>query len=232
LVAKELLAYAASGLLLPFGRARAKRTPRVADQRTVVLIHGYLATGAPFLPLEAYLRWAGIEQIRRFEYRSHDGVARAAMALRDFLKTHVRGGRVDLIGHSMGGLVARFYLQELGGSRRVDRCITLATPHQGSYSAYWVPSKVGDSLRLGSPLLQRLEEGRSKAAGVRFSSIVAGSDNFVVPRVFAAQATPPGDDVVHIPNLGHVALLFSPAMYAAVADRLRSPVATTEVPPS
>lgn len=41
---------------------------------------------------------------------------RAAIALRDYLRQHVRGGRIDLVCHCLGGLVARVYLQQLGES--------------------------------------------------------------------------------------------------------------------
>jgi len=44
---------------------------------------------------------------------------------------------------------------------------------------------------------------------------VAGSDNIVIPRVFAA-----GDDLVYVPNLGHLGMLFSPSVFRAVARRL------------
>ena len=221
IVAREILAFAASGLLLPFGLGRgAASTPRKAEQRTLVLIHGYLGNSGSFLPLSGYLKLLGIGPIRRFDYRSTDGIERAAVALRDELRANVRGGRIDLVCHSMGGLVARFYLQNLGGARRVDRCITLATPHQGTYSAYWVASRVGRELRPDSALLAKLAATRDRAARVRFSSIVAGSDNIVLPRIFAAD-----EDIVHVPNLGHVGLLFSPTVFRAISRRLLAPVA-------
>ena len=221
LVAREALAFAAAGLLFPFGLGRgADPSPRKAEQRTLVLVHGYLGSSGPFLPLLGYLRMAGIGPIRRFDYRSSDGVERAAVALRDALRAKVRGGRIDLVCHSMGGLVARFYLQNLGGARRVDRCITLATPHRGTYSAYWVASRVGRELRPDSALLEKLAATRDRAARVRFSSIVAGSDNIVLPRRFAAD-----EDVVHVPDIGHVGLLFSPTVFRAVSQRLLAPVA-------
>lgn len=127
----------------------------------------------------------------------------------------MRGGRIDLVCHSLGGLVARSYLQELGGARRVDRCITLATPHRGTYNAYWLASKVGKELRPDSEMLQRLEASREKASKVQFVSIVGGSDNIVVPRVFAAN-----EETMHVPDLGHQGILFSPAVYRAVAGCL------------
>ncbi len=42
----------------------------------------------------------------------------------------------DLVGHSNGGLVSRFYVENLGGSVHIRKVITLDTPHYGSGIAY------------------------------------------------------------------------------------------------
>ena len=216
LVARELLAIGAAGALFPFGlKASRRATPSRREQRTVVLIHGYLANRSTLLPLAAYLRWRGLRQVLSFNYPSTAGVERGAIALRDYLRHHVRGGRIDLVCHSLGGLVARVYLQQLGGARRVDHCVTLGTPHHGTYNSYWLPSRVGRELRPDSRLLARLEASRREAEGVRFLSVIAGSDNLVVPRVFSAH-----DEEVRIPDLGHVGVLFSPRVLRVVADHL------------
>jgi triacylglycerol lipase len=180
-----------------------------------VLVHGYLANRGPLLPLATYLRARGHKQILAYEYSGAAGIEQAAIGLRAFLRERVRGGRIDLVCHSLGGLVARVYLQQLGGARRVDRCITLGTPHRGTYNAYWVASRVGRELRPDSPFLARLDASRASAARVRFASIVAGSDNIIIPRVFSSS-----DAVVHVPGLGHLGLLFSPTAFRAVAERL------------
>ena len=216
LVGGEVLAALAAGVLLPFGiRDSRERAARKRDQRTVVLVHGYLANRATLLPLATYLRWRGLSQVLSFNYRSSEGIERAALALRDYLRRQVPGGRVDLVCHSLGGLIARVYLRHLGGGRRVDQCITLGTPHQGTYNAYWVASRVGDELRPDSRLLQRLATPSNEAARVRFLSIVAGSDNLVIPRVFARF-----EDEVRVPDVGHLGILFSPRVFRLVADRL------------
>jgi len=216
LAAGELLALGAVGVLYPFGlTAQQSRTPPRREQRTVVLIHGYLSNRSTLLPLAGYLRWRGFSQVLSFDYASSEGVERGAIALRDYLRRHVRGGRIDLVCHSLGGLVARVYLQQLGGARRVDRCITIGTPHRGTYNAYWLASRVGRELRPDSALLARLEASRPGAARVRFLSVIAGSDNLVVPRVFSAH-----DEEVRIPDLGHVGVLFSPRVLRIIAERL------------
>jgi pimeloyl-ACP methyl ester carboxylesterase len=219
LVAQEAAAFAAAGLLLPFGLRRSRaHTPRRRDQRTIVLVHGYMANRSTLLPLAAYLRMLGLGPVLTFDYPSSAGVEAGAVRLRDWLRRRVRGGRIDLVGHSLGGLVVRSYVQELGGARRVDRCITLGTPHRGTYNAYWLWSRVGRDLRPDSALLERLEASRGAAAGVRFTSIVAGSDNLVLPRVFAAH-----EEEIVVGDLGHVAMLFSPTVLQLVGQRLLAP---------
>src|SRR5437016_3442484 len=148
LIGSELIALAASSLLYPFGiGASRKRTARRAEQRTVVLVHGYLGNRSSFFPLAAYLKARGLGPVLSFSYSGERGIDGAALELREFVRQRVRGGRVDLVCHSLGGLVARTWLQMLGGARRVDRCITLGTPHQGTYNAYWLLSRVGRELR-------------------------------------------------------------------------------------
>jgi triacylglycerol lipase len=216
LVAREVAALALFSLLHPFGwRAQHKRTARQAEQRTVVLVHGYGGNRTTFLPLSAYLRAHGLRQILAFDYRASAGIEHAARALRDFLRHSVRGGRVDLVCHSLGGVVARVYLEQLGGARRVDRCITLGTPHRGTYNAYWLASRIGRELRPDSPLLERLAASGAGTSRVRYTSIVAGADNMVIPRVFAADG-----EVVHVPDVGHLGMLFSPEVLRTVLGRL------------
>lgn len=222
LIAQEALGVAAAALLFPFGIRRShRRTPRQPDQRTVVLVHGYLANRSTLFPVAAYLRLRGVKQVLSFNYSSNAGIEQAARALRDYLRRHVRGGRIDLVCHSLGGLVARVYIQELGGARRVDRCVTLGTPHRGTYNSYWLNSRVGSELRPDSRLLSRLHGSRAKAPGVRFISLIAGSDNLVIPRVFASH-----EREIHIPDLGHVSMLFSPRVLHMVADYLVTSEAT------
>ncbi len=216
IIGRELLAYTVASALYPFGMKRSlKRSPRRAEQRTVVFIPGYLSNRSIFFPLLAYLKTGGVKQVLTFDYRSSLGIEQGARELKEYLRKHVRGGKVDLVCHSIGGLLARVYLQELGGARRVDRCITLGTPHGGTYNAYWVTSRIGRELRPDSSLLKRLERSRSGAKSVQFTSIVGGSDIIVIPRVFSAN-----EETVVIPDLGHVGMLFSAATFREISERL------------
>lgn len=216
LVLHETLAFMATAALYPFGLGRTRRRmPRIREQRTTVFVHGFLCNPSVFWPMQRYLRRQGHGNFLPFSYPSTRGVEYGAVALHHFLKDRVRGGRVDLVCHSMGGLVARTYLQQLGGARRVDRCITLGTPHFGTYNAYWLPTRAGRDMRPGSPLLSRLHDHEAAADSVDFLSIIGGSDNLVIPRVFARH-----EREVLLPDLGHMAMLYAPTVWKLAAAHL------------
>jgi len=217
IILREALACLAWGVCYPLGiRKSQKRTRREPSQRTIVFVHGYLSNPASFFPLLAYLKSIGKKQTLSFRYSSKTGVETAAKELRDFLRERVRGGRVDLVCHSLGGVIARVYIQDLGGHRKVDRCITLGTPHLGTYNSYWLNTRVGRDLRPDSPLMKRFAMAPPLSRPVKFVSIVGGADNIVVPRVFAAF-----ENTIHLPDVGHVGLLFSPRVFFEVANQLQ-----------
>ena len=75
IVGRELLSLVASGLLYPFGLRKSNaQTARVREQRTVVLVHGYLANRSCFLPLRTYLRARGVRQLVAYEYSGSAGI--------------------------------------------------------------------------------------------------------------------------------------------------------------
>jgi len=58
--------------------------------------------------------------------------------------------RFILIGHSNGGLVSRYYIENLGGHINVDKLITIDTPHYGA-SVFWLSYISTMSLEMGIP---------------------------------------------------------------------------------
>jgi acetyl-CoA carboxylase carboxyl transferase subunit beta len=89
--------------------------------------------------------------------------------------------RVHVVGHSLGGLVARYYVQRMGGDSRVHTLVTLGSPHSGTNAAYLLPQRLVRQLRPGSELMQELA---APAAGcrTRFVAYWSDLDQLIVPK--------------------------------------------------
>ena len=87
------------------------------------------------------------------------------------------GAEVDVVGYSMGGLVARSLIEQAGWANRVRTLVMLGTPNHGTIAA-WVPASVGGfgrwnatgaDMRPGSPFLRSM--GTAEPAGERYVAI-------------------------------------------------------------
>ena len=220
-IGSEALSLLTHGLLLPFGLARSRHvSERSPDLRTIVFVHGLAANRSGFLPLQGYLRMLGYKQQYAFGYRSSGSLEAVALKLKREIDKRVRGGRIDIIAHSMGGLVSRFYLQRLGGARRIDRLITLGTPHQGTHAANFIPARLVRQLLPDSPFIRTLN-ALPEPANVRTTSFVAGRDILVQP-IEAARC--PFGNHIRMEELGHVELLFRAEVFHRIRTILDSPV--------
>jgi triacylglycerol lipase len=114
--------------------------------------------------------------------------------------------RIHLIGHSMGGLIARYYVQRLGGDERVHTLVTLGTPHEGTRPAYLVPARLARQLRPDSDLIEEL---RAPAPGcrTRFVGVWSDLDQLIVPQR-AARVDHPDLEArnVLVRGVGHMSL--------------------------
>ncbi|MEV5598260.1 alpha/beta fold hydrolase [Streptomyces sp. NPDC052496] len=102
----------------------------------VLLLHGFIDNRSVFVLLRRSLLRHGWRHVEALNYSPLTCDLRKAAEL---LGHHVeqicrRTGhsRVDLVGHSLGGLIARYYAQRLGGDLRVRTLVTLGTPHGGT----------------------------------------------------------------------------------------------------
>ena len=93
--------------------------------------------------------------------------------------------RIHIIGHSLGGLIARYYVTRLGGDARVHTLITLGTPHEGSYAAYAVPTTLMQQMRPGSHLMRELDRP-VRGCRTRFISYWSDNDWAIHPQRNAA----------------------------------------------
>lgn len=221
ILGKEAVAWARQGQLIFLGPRRPRSVQGDSD-RVVVLVHGWGAAGAVFEPMRREIERALGVPTLDFTYGSMSSFPSITGELASVLDRVAGGRRIDLVGHSLGGLVARWYVQELGGARHVDRIVTLATPHAGTASARIAPGPLRSALLPNSAVVRRLAAGRDRAAGIAHTALVAGADLMITPPSSAAAIA--GADVRWFDELGHNAMLYDREVTEAVVRALSAEV--------
>ncbi len=124
----------------------------------------------------------------------------------------------DLLGFSMGGIVSRYYLQRLGGINRVQRFITISSPHHGTFIAYgsWRSGCV--QMRPNNAFLLDLNLDVQMLKELKFTSIWTPYDLMIVPA--KSSQMPIGKEVV-LPVWLHSWMLKDTRVLDVVAEALR-----------
>jgi triacylglycerol esterase/lipase EstA (alpha/beta hydrolase family) len=196
------------------GQARGRRNP-------IILLHGFAMNRTQWIWMARRLRARGHGPIYGINYFSFARIDRAARRLARFVEdVRTREGelRIDIVAHSMGGLVARYYIERLSGSKHVERLVTIGTPHRGTRIGWFGALLPGARDLLGSSAL--LADLGPVRAGADYTSIWSRADAVVQPPE-SASIVPAGSDEV-FSNLGHLSLVLSPRVVDVIDNRLRA----------
>lgn len=215
-------------VLLPVAgpRAGGKAEPIPADAASasppVVLVPGLWDTSSLFSRMAARLEKAGWRALA-VPLKPNDGsvtLEQSAEELRQFIDARLGPRRsLDIVAFSMGGLVARYYAQRLGGLARIAHFITISTPHHGTGTAYLEPLPGVREMRPGSPFLQDLDRDSARLAQVSVTSIWSPLDIVIAPAV--SSRLPFGSEV-QIPVLLHFLMPGDERVIEAVIRGLKS----------
>jgi triacylglycerol lipase len=151
----------------------------------ILLVHGLVDNRSIFTLLRRHLRRRGFGRVWTMNYRIWTtdlrDAARQLAASVEAICEQTGYERIHVIGHSMGGLVARYYVQRLRGDARVHTLVTLGTPHHGTRAARLFPRGVCQQLTPGSEVVAELAE---PAAGcqTRFVSFWSDIDALMSPK--------------------------------------------------
>ena len=176
----------------------------------IVLVHGWVDNRSVFTLLRRHLQRRGFGRVVTMNYSIlTNDVTRAAARLGQVVERlceETGYERVHVVGHSMGGLVARYYVQRLAGDERVHTLATLGTPHEGTLAAYLMAGRAVAQLRPGSPVIRELALP-APGCRTRFVCVWSDLDAMVVPRSSACLAHP---DLrvrnVFVRGVGHLSL--------------------------
>ena len=125
--------------------------------------------------------------------------------------------QVDIIAHSMGGIIARYFIQNGGGDGKVRHLITLGTPHQGTrLSDYSVLPHFKD---LSPDSATLIELNRNPVPNHTQGLAISGDlDIFMQPRQCGLWK---GVRNVELKSVGHAGLLFSRRVLQLITSRLQ-----------
>ena len=181
----------------------------------VVVLHGLFATAGALRPLRRKIERATGFPTVSFTFEPGCDVATLAHRLSVLLTDAPRDARVQLVGHSLGGVVARYFVQVAPCDARVVQTISLGSPFAGTRAASIVPRFVSRDVAVGSRVLDKIERRWRLGAHVPHTSILASHDQLVAPRWSAAY---PHGDVIVANARGHNALLFDGEVARLVVD--------------
>jgi hypothetical protein len=240
----ELAWVGAHALLYPFGTLAEQLQPDVryrpgtqapgvralfaddplAARIPVLLVHGLIDNRSVFAVMRRGLRRRGFAQVCSWNYSPLlRDVESAAAALGEHIERicqETGHEKVHVVGHSMGGLVARYLVQRLGGDRRVDTLVTLGTPHAGTLWAHFLPTPLVRQLRPGSSLIRELAEP-APGCSTRVTAVYSDLDQMLVPATVGRCDHP---DLharnVFVRGVGHMSLPINRAVLDEVAATL------------
>ncbi|MCC5474988.1 esterase/lipase family protein [Streptomyces sp. NPDC059680] len=233
--------------------------PSAAHPRPVVLVHGTLGNSVDnWLSLAPYLKDRGY-CVYSLDYGRLTGVplfyglgpidksAEQLSAFVDRVLAATGAAKADLVGHSQGGMMPRYYLKFLGGAAKVNALVGLAPDNHGatlSGLTNLLPYFPGASDLIkattpgladqipGSDFLAKLNAGGDTVPGVHYTVVATKYDEVATP--WQSQYLSGSDvhnvllqDLCPLDLSEHVAIgLFDRIAFHEVANALDPPHAT------
>ena len=186
----------------------------------VLLLNGLFDNQASWFWFKRRLQQLGIRNIVTVNLSSwhNEEVLTELLAKKvDEMRLHLGVNRVHLVGHSMGGIIARNYVQLRGGEDKVASLICLGSPHRGSKLASFSMAPLGKLLIPGSDFLHRLNAAPAPQA-LKTVNIYTRKDNMVLPN---SHCRLDWAEEIELDDMGHTSLIYRQPAIAAVAAALK-----------
>jgi triacylglycerol esterase/lipase EstA (alpha/beta hydrolase family) len=193
--------------------------PSAAHPQPVILVHGTFGDMSDSWQALSPLLYDRGYCVFALNYGSYNGsgsfgvyatgdIAESAQQLSDFVdkvRSATGASKVDLVGHSQGGMMPRYYIKNLGGAAKVETLVGLAPSNHGTtlnglftLAGYFPGSSAAladcpacQEQEAGSPFITSLNAGSETNPGVNYTVIESANDEVVTPYTSAFLARRP-----------------------------------------
>src|SRR5690606_3009676 len=202
------------------GAASWSPTSRRRERRSL-LLHGIMDNRSVFTVFRRALKRRGFGVVHAVNYSLlTEDIRTAARRLHEHVdQVRERAGaeRIHIVGHSLGGVIARYHVQRMGGDAAVDTLVTLGSPHGGTLAAHLLPTPLARQLRPGSDVIAELTEP-APGCRTRFLVVWSRMDQLVLPQRNGRLRHPDLEvEELEIRDVGHLALPVDPRTVHRVA---------------
>lgn len=190
----------------------------------ILFLHGLGAHPGEFAAMRAAFRLLGRGRTYSVGFFANEATPvmaeRVRMAIDDIVRVNELDddAQVDIVAHSMGGLVARYALLDPATAARVRTLVTLGTPHAGTHLARLADTTKIRDLRRGSAVIDELgAQVPWPADGPRLVCLWSDADVMVQPH---ESATVEGAENIAVHGVTHVGFMLDPGVWRHVAQAL------------
>jgi triacylglycerol esterase/lipase EstA (alpha/beta hydrolase family) len=219
LIAPEVFFNFITLVMIPLGLSQGKKFPQQKSSVPILLIHGLFVNHSCWFWLKWQLKRQGIENtvtLKLSSWHNEEALTEQLAKRVDELRHQLGVDKIAIVGHSMGGIIARNYIQLRGGAEKVERLVCLGTPHQGSRLACFTFAPLGKILMPGSDFLKRLNNA-APPEQVKTYNVFTQKDNMIIPN---ESCRLPWGETIELDNMGHTSLLYRHRAIKAVISCL------------
>ena len=189
----------------------------------IILIHGLWNTADIFSSITSKLDEIGIEYFAptlKHEYGMTSIVELTNLLNYLILEKYGNKTELDILGFSMGGIIARYWIKKLNGYKRTRRFITIGSPHNGTLASQLFPKypfKGISEMKINSLLLTELSRSDHLLSGINCISFFTYWDLMVFP---GWRATLNSGEKISLKIYQHKNLVRNPDAVYKIIDRL------------
>jgi triacylglycerol lipase len=153
----------------------------------VIFVHGYTGSASNWTTAISLFRAAGYSsnELFAYEYNSYGDNVTNARGLATYVNTvrsRTGAAQVDIVNHSMGGLVSLWYVKQLGGAQYVRHLASLAGANHGTTSAgACLIYTTCQQMYPGSSFINTLSSGDETPGSTRYGTWYSPCDGIIIP---------------------------------------------------